>query len=104
VRTALRANQPQRFFTITHPFHPWRGRRFELINCRRRWGEWRVCYYTEDRQMAYLPASWTDVGPADVFLEQSQGRAIARAEDLLELAELMARQAKHSVKENKPDV
>ncbi len=54
--------------------------------------------------MAYLPASWTDVGPADVFLEQSQGRAIARAEDLLELAELMARQAKHSVKENKPDV
>ncbi len=54
--------------------------------------------------MAYLPASWTDAGPADVFLEQSQGRAIARAEDLLELAELIAGLAKRSVKENKPDV
>jgi len=104
VRTAPNANQSQQFFTITHPFHPWRGRRFELINCRRRWGEWRVCYYTEDRQMAYLPASWTDAGPLDVFLAQSQGRAIARAEDLLELAALIAGRAKCSVKENKPNV
>jgi len=54
--------------------------------------------------MAYLPASWTDAGPLDVFLAQSQGRAIARAEDLLELAALIAGRAKCSVKENKPNV
>jgi hypothetical protein len=54
--------------------------------------------------MAYLPASWTDAGPLDVFLEQSQGRAIARAGDLLELAALIAEQAECSVNGNKPDV
>ena len=36
----------------------------------------------------YLPASWTDVGPKDPFVEQSNGRAVARYEDLLALAEL----------------
>jgi hypothetical protein len=54
--------------------------------------------------MAYLPASWTDAGPPDVFLEQSQGRAIARAEDLLKLAELIAERTECPVKENKPHV
>jgi hypothetical protein len=104
VRTAPDANRSEQFFTITHPFHPWRGRRFELINCRRRWGEWRVCYYTEDRQMAYLPAGWTDAGPPDIFLEQSRGRAIARVQDFLQLAELIAGRANGCVKENRPHV
>jgi hypothetical protein len=54
--------------------------------------------------MAYLPASWTDAGPPDVFVTQSQGRAIARVEDLLKLAELIAEWATNSVKENKPHV
>lgn len=38
--------------------------------------------------MLHLPASWTDVGPRDPFVEQSQGRAIARVEDLLELVKM----------------
>lgn len=75
---------------MTHPFHPWRGRRFELADCQRRWGQWRVYYIGEDGQIGYLPASWTDVGPADPFVEQAQGRAIARLEDLLELTKLTA--------------
>ncbi|MGO8698279.1 MAG: DUF5372 family protein, partial [Limisphaerales bacterium] len=36
-RTAPDASQAKQFFTVTHPFHPWRGQRFELIDCRRRW-------------------------------------------------------------------
>ena len=42
----------------------------------------------------YLPASWTDVGPKDPFVEQANGRAIARVADLLELAKLVERHVK----------
>jgi hypothetical protein len=57
-----------------------------------------VYYLTGEGLTAYLPAAWTDVGPRDPFVEQSRGRAIARVEDLLELAELSA----SAVKENTP--
>lgn len=81
-------------------FHPWHGRRLELIELRRCWGQWRVFYLTEEGCMAYMPAAWTDAGPPDPFVEQAQGRAIARLEDLLELVEMVG----GSVKENKPNV
>lgn len=90
MQTAPDPDQAKQFFTITHPFHPWRGRRFELIECRRRWGHWRVYYLNGNRQLGYFPASWTDAGPKDPFVEQAQGRAVARTEDLLKLVEVMA--------------
>jgi len=49
-----------------------------------------VYYLTGEGLTAYLPAAWTDVGPPDPFVAQSRGRAIARVEDLLELARLSA--------------
>jgi hypothetical protein len=49
-----------------------------------------VYYLTAEGLTAYLPATWTDVGPRDPFVEQARGRAIARVEDLLELARLSA--------------
>ena len=88
VRTAPNANQSKQCFTITHPFHPWRGQRFDLVDCQRRWGQWRVYYFAQDGQLAYLPAAWTDVGTKDPFVEQAQGRAVARVEDLLELVKM----------------
>ena len=90
MRTAPDANHAKQFFTVTHPFHPWRGRRFELINCERRWGQWRVFYVNEEGSLAYLPASWTDAAPKDPFVEQARGRAVARLEDLLKLAEVVS--------------
>jgi hypothetical protein len=42
----------------------------------------------------YLPAAWTDLGPEDPFVKQAKGRAIARVEDLLELARLTAEHVK----------
>jgi len=36
-----------------------------------------------------LPASWTDVIPADPFISVAGGRALFRADDLLELAGLL---------------
>ena len=94
MRTAPDANHAKQFFTVTHPFHPWRGRRFELINCERRWGQWRVFYVNEEGSLAYLPASWTDAGPKDPFVEQAHGRAVARLEDLLKLAEMVSGKCK----------
>jgi hypothetical protein len=47
-----------------------------------------------------MPAAWTDFGPKDPFVDQSQGRAIARVEDLLELVKM----ASGTVKEIKPHV
>src|SRR5207253_465650 len=90
MRTAPDANHAKQFFTVTHPFHPWRGRRFELINCECRWGQWRVFYVNEESSLAYLPASWTDASAKDPFVEQARGRAVARLEDLLKLAELVS--------------
>ena len=63
---------------MTHPFHPWRGRRFELIDLRPRWGQWRVYYIGAEGQVAYLPAAWTDAGPRDPFVEQAQGQRHTR--------------------------
>jgi hypothetical protein len=100
VRTAPNANQAKQFFTVIHPFHPWRGQRFDLIDCQRRWGQWRVYFLTSDANSAYMPAAWTDLGPKDPFVEQSQGRAIARVEDLLELVKMTS----GAVNEIKPKV
>jgi len=61
---------------------------------RSRWGEWRVYYLTENGDTAYLPASWTDVGPLDPFVEQARGRALARMEDLLALAQMTGKECK----------
>jgi hypothetical protein len=74
------------------------------VDCRQCWGQWRVFYYTEDRQLAYFPADWTDVGEADAFVILSRGRAVARVEDMLRLATLVRQLQAEGVKENKPDV
>jgi hypothetical protein len=59
-----------------------------------------VYYLSDDGNTAFLPASWTDIGPKDPFVEQSRGRTIARTEDLLELVKVVGK----AVKEIKPQV
>ena len=92
--TAPSPRQSARYFTLTHPFHPWRGRRFELLEQRPQWGQWRVYYLTKTGRQAFFPAGWTDLGPLDPFVEQARGRAIARIEDLVELAQLVSETVK----------
>jgi hypothetical protein len=48
-----------------------------------------VYYLSDGGNTAFLPASWTDIGPKDPFVEQSRGRAVARTEDLLELVKVV---------------
>ncbi|MFP3032733.1 MAG: DUF5372 family protein, partial [Wolbachia sp.] len=33
--TALKYNESLEYVTITHPFHPWKGQRFQIIPTRR---------------------------------------------------------------------
>ena len=60
--------------------------------------------YTEDMEMAYFPVGWTDVGEPDPFVALSEGRAMARVEDLLRLVHLVKDLRTEPVKEIKPDV
>jgi hypothetical protein len=76
---------------VTHPFHPWFGREFELIDRRNNWGEERVCFQDEQGRMSSILASFTDAGEDDPFVAIAAGRAHFRYQDLVELASLIAR-------------
>ena len=52
-------------------------------------GEDRVYFYNEEQQLTALPASWTDLVAADPFVSIAAGRAPFRADDLLELVQLI---------------
>ena len=74
---------------MTHPFHPLRGRTFELVDRRRTWGEDRVYYRDGDDRLRRLPAAWTSVATADPFCVVAAGRALFRADDLVRLAAMI---------------
>lgn len=71
-----------------------------MVESARLWGQWRVYYALPEGVTRYVPASWTDVGPQDAFVELARGRAIARFEDLLDLVKI----TRGCVKENTPHV
>ena len=71
-----------------------------MVESARLWGQWRVYYTLPEGVTRYVPASWTDVGPQDAFVELAEGRAIARFDDLLELAKI----TRDAVKKNMPPV
>jgi hypothetical protein len=48
-----------------------------------------------------LPETWTSLGPVDPFVVLSQGRACARVQDLLGLAQLVADLNDGAVKGNR---
>ena len=80
-------------FTITHPLHPLRGTRYELLERRRTWSADRVFYFDGNGTQCFFATNVTDVLPPDAFLEASVGRAPFRLADLLELQERLDRQS-----------
>lgn len=76
-------------FRVTHPFHPWCGRAFQLVAYKKAWGEARVYFYNNEQRLVGLPAAWTDVIAPDPSVLLASGRAFFRAADLLELAALV---------------
>jgi hypothetical protein len=89
--TAPQGDVAARTLRITHPFHPWHDRQFELVAYKSAWGENRVYFYNEEQQLTTVPARWTDVVATDPFVAVSAGRAVFRSEDLLELSALVRR-------------
>lgn len=59
------------------------------MTVRHNWGEDRVYYHDAQGLLASIPASWTDVIPADPVVAISAGRSPFRLEDLLELTRLL---------------
>ena len=76
---------------MTHPFHPWHGREFELLDRRRAWGEDRVYFYDQGGALRRMPAEWTSAGTENLFVQVSAGRSYFRVADLLKLADLLER-------------
>jgi hypothetical protein len=76
-------------FRVTHPFHPLRGRTFQLVDCRQTWGEDRVYFYDDSGHLARLLLQWTDVVPDDPTMVVGAGRAHFRYDDLCRLADLL---------------
>ena len=78
-------------FRVTHPFHPLRGRVFQLIECRQTWGEYRVYFQDDAGQLARLPRQWTDLVADDPAVMVGAGRAHFRYDDLCRLVDLLTR-------------
>ena len=88
---APRAGGEAQTFRVTHPFHPLRGRTFQLVDCRQTWGEDRVYFHDDLGQLTRLPLQWTDVVPDDLTVGVGAGRAHFRYDDLCRLADLLTR-------------
>jgi Family of unknown function (DUF5372) len=76
---------------VTHPFHPLSGREFEFVKRRRDWRADHVYVRGDAGELRPLPVAWTDLAAADPFVVAAAGRSLLRTDDLLELAELVAR-------------
>lgn len=80
-----------RVFRVTHPFHPLHGREYELFAIRQSWSDERAYFEDERGEVHALPIAWTSARPEDPFVALAAGRCPVRLEDLLRLAELIAR-------------
>lgn len=76
---------------MTHPFHPLAGREFDFAFHRHNWGEDRVYYFDDDGVLQGITAAWTDRAPVDPFVVMAGGRCAFRVQDLVALADLVAR-------------
>ncbi len=81
--------RPPQKFRVIHPFHPLRGRQFELVSYGHTWGEHRVYFHDRQGRVVALPASWTDALATDPFVEVAAGRCYFRLEDLVKLSDLV---------------
>ena len=71
-----------KFVEVTHPFHPWRGRRFQVHDKWRSGGKSVVRCIIDDEEIRALPVTWTDLREADEFERASAGHCWFRHDDL----------------------
>jgi Family of unknown function (DUF5372) len=87
--TALVPAGKTRRFRITHPFHPYRDREFDLIEQQGISIHSLLLFQDEAGYLQRIPAAWTDRAEGDVFGEVAAGRCALHADCLWPLAELL---------------
>jgi len=87
----------ERYFTITHPFHPLTGQSFVLLSQRFAWGEERIFFADpQTHQVRSLPLAWTSLAPPDPFLVIAAEPTVLRWKDLQQLVQfLRSKQTQH---------
>jgi hypothetical protein len=53
--------------TVTHPFHPLRGKRFPVLKVRRAGGREVLSLFDEQKGTIALPREWTDQAPPSML-------------------------------------
>ena len=76
---------------VTHPFHPLAGRSLEWIDEHGHGGERWLEVCDEEGRMYSVLARWTSAVEDDPQIRMGAGRMHLRADDLLRLADLVAR-------------
>ena len=75
---------------VTHRFHPLSGQSFEFVKRLQAWQSDLVYFLDAAGELASVPAAWTDLVAPDPFVVVAAGRAAFRAEDLVQLADLVS--------------
>ncbi len=75
---------------VTHRFHPLFGQSFEFVKRLQAWQSDLVCFLDAAGELVSAPAAWTDLVAPDPFVVVAAGRAAFRAEDLVQLADLVS--------------
>jgi hypothetical protein len=76
--------------TITHPFHPLRGQRFEVLKNRRVAGVNTLILRHADRGSYTVAQEWTDWGLPDASISSTKTTHKLAVKPLLQLADLLA--------------
>jgi hypothetical protein len=88
-QTAPADGSEQQRFRIIHPFHPLRGREFELLSRQHYWTEERVRFFDDSGLLRDIPLTWTSAATEDAFLAIARGRSWFRFDDLIELIRIL---------------
>ena len=100
IRTAQSPNEASGWVEVRHPFHPFRGQRFQVLKRRRVGGTDTLILRDEGRGSFAVPVQWTDraVPEANERLGGSPRRLrLDTLSDLVELIELLGMRARERV-------
>jgi hypothetical protein len=87
--TAPIAGEKKRQFRITHPFHPFQGRAFDLVEHRWCFTQSILFFQDDTGSLQQIPADWTDFLKGDPFCEVAARRSPLHGDCLWPLAELL---------------
>jgi hypothetical protein len=97
--TALTPNPPLGWATITHPFHPLTGQRFEVLKTRRVGGIDTLLLRHAERGSYAVAREWTDWSLTEPVLAPDGAARKLTCETLLTLAELVGELAERDARQ-----